>query len=87
MDTVAINSNIYRGAEQYARQHNMSVTDAVEKAISMFLQRVQPKQKMTETKEFKEALAYVTSIVPTEGKAVPVDENGLDALVEQKYKL
>ena len=37
--------------------------------------------------EFKEALAYVKSIVPTEGKPVPADENGMDVLVEQKYKL
>ena len=87
MNTVAINSNVYRGAEQYANLHNISVADAVEKAILLFLQKVQPKQKLMETTEFKEALAYVKSIVPSEGKTVPADENGLDALVEQKYKL
>lgn len=87
MNTVTINSNVYRGAEQYANLHNISVADAVEKAILLFLQKVQPKQKLMETTEFKEALAYVKSIVPSEGKNVPADENGLDALVEQKYKL
>ena len=87
MNTIAINSNVYRDAEQYAHLHNISVTEAVEKAILLFLQKVQPKQKLTETTEFKEALAYVKSIVPTGGKPVPADENGLDALVEQKYKL
>ena len=84
MNTVTINSNVYRGAEQYANLHNISVADAVEKAILLFLQKVQPKQKLMETTEFKEALAYVKSIVPSEEKPVPADENGLDALVEQK---
>lgn len=84
MNTVTINSNVYRGAEQYANLHNISVADAVEKAILLFLQKVQPKQKLMETTEFKEALAYVKSIVPSEGKNVPADENGLDALIEQK---
>lgn len=87
MNTVTINSNVYRGAEQYANLHNISVADAVEKAILLFLQKVQPKQKLMETTEFKEALAHVKSIVPSGGKPVPADENGLDALVEQKYKL
>lgn len=87
MNTVSINSNIYRGAEQYANMHNISVADAVEKAISLFLQKAEPKQKISETSKFKEALAYVKSIVPTEGKPVPADANGLDVLVEQKYKL
>ena len=71
-------------AEQYANLHNISVADAVEKAILLFLQKVQPKQKLMETTEFKEALAYVKSIVPSEEKPVPADENGLDALIEQK---
>lgn len=37
MDTIAINSNIYKGAESYAKMHNMSVTAAIEKAILLFL--------------------------------------------------
>lgn len=48
---------------------------------------MEPKQKISETAEFKEALAYVKSIVPVGGKPVPADENVLDVLVEQKYKL
>lgn len=42
MNTISINGNMYRGAEQYANRHNISV---------------------------------------------PADENGLNVLVEQKYKL
>lgn len=44
-------------------------------------------QKITETTEFKEALAYVKTMVSKGGKPVPADENGLDALVEMKYAL
>lgn len=87
MNTVAINSNVYRSAVQYANLHNISVSDAVEEAILLLLQKVQTKQRLTETKEFNEALTYVKSIVPTGGKSVPTDENGLDVLVEKKYKL
>lgn len=39
MNTIAIDSNIYKGAESYAKLHNISVTAAIEKAISLFLQR------------------------------------------------
>ena len=46
MNTIAIDSNIYKGAESYAKLHNISVTAAIEKAISLFLQKVQPKQKL-----------------------------------------
>ena len=87
MNTIAINSNVYRSAVQYANSHNISVSDAVEEAILLLLQKVQTKQRLTETKEFNEALNYVKSIVPTGGKSVPTDENGLDVLVEKKYKL
>ena len=86
MNTVAINSNIYRDAEEYAHLHNISVADAVEKAILLFLKKMKPQQQLTETTEFKDALAYVKSIVPTGGKSVPADENGLDVLADQKYK-
>lgn len=41
MNTIAIESNIYKGAESYAKLHNISVTAAIEKAISLFLQKVQ----------------------------------------------
>lgn len=37
------------------------------------------------TKEFQDALDYVRTLKARGGKPVPADENGLDALVEQKY--
>ena len=62
MKTIAIDSNIYKGAESYAKLHNISVTAAIEKAISLFLQKVQPKQKLLETAEFNDALSYVKTL-------------------------
>ena len=83
MKTVAIDSNIYKGAESYAKLHNISVTAAIEKAISMFLQKVQPKQRLLETDEFRDALSYVKTLKAKGGKPIPADENSLDALVEK----
>ena len=87
MNTIAIDSNIYKGAESYAKLHNISVTAAIEKAISMFLQKVQPKQRLLETDEFRDALSYVKTLKAKGGKPIPADENSLDALVDKKYAL
>ena len=87
VNTIAIDSNIYKGAESYAKLHNISVTAAIEKAISMFLQKVQPKQRLLETDEFKDALSYVKTLKAKGGKPIPADENSLDALVDKKYAL
>ena len=84
MNTIAIDSNIYKGAESYAKLHNISVTAAIEKAISLFLQKVQPKQKLLETAEFNDALSYVKTLKAKGGKPIPADENSLDALVDKK---
>lgn len=83
MNTIAIDSNIYKGAESYAKLHNISVTAAIEKAISLFLQKVQPKQRLLETDEFRDALSYVKTLKAKGGKPIPADENSLDALVEK----
>ena len=89
-DNYEHNSNwqlIYKGAESYAKLHNISVTAAIEKAISLFLQKVQPKQKLLETAEFNDALSYVKTLKAKGGKPIPADENSLDALVDKKYAL
>lgn len=87
MYQIAINNNVYKGAEMYAKLHNISVSDAIEKAVMSLLQKLQPKQKYTDTTEFKDALAYVKTLKAKGGMPIPVDENGLDALVEDKYAL
>lgn len=62
MNTIAIDSNIYKRVESYAKLNNISVTAAIEKAISLFLQKVQPKQRLLETDEFRDALSYVKTL-------------------------
>ena len=87
MNTISIDSNIYKGAESYAKLHNISVTVAIEKAISLFLQKVEPKQKLLETAEYIDALSYVKTLKAKGGRPIPADENGIEALVDKKYAL
>lgn len=85
MNTVAIDSNIYKGVERYAKLHNITVGDVVEKGVLLLIENFQPKQSIYKTKEFQDALAYVSTMQAKGGKPVPADENGLEALVELKY--
>ena len=43
--------------------------------------------KITESVEYKNALARMKLLSGKGGRPVPVDENGLDALIEKKYQL
>lgn len=45
------------------------------------------KGKITESVEYKNALARMTELSGKGGRPVPADENGLDALIEKKYLL
>ncbi len=85
MNTIVINSKTYQSAELYAKMHNVSISDVVEKAVSLLLQKIQPKESFTETTEFKDALAYVKTLKAKGGKPIPEDENGLEVLVAKKY--
>lgn len=84
---VSINSEIYKGAEQYAKLHNISVIDTIEKAVLLFLQKLQPTHGEKDSMKFEEVVSYVKTLAAKGGKPVPADENGLEALVETKYKL
>lgn len=85
MNTVAIDSNIYKGVERYAKLHNITVGDVVEKGVLLLIENFQPKQSIYKTKKFQDALDYVRTLKAKGGKPVPADENGLEALVEKKY--
>ncbi len=87
MYQVAINKNVYEGANVYAKLHNTTIAETIEKAVLSFLQSKQSKQNFTETTEYKQALAYVKTLKAKGGRPVPEDENGLDALVDKKYML
>ena len=89
MNTITIDSNIYHSVENYAKLHNISVNDVIERGVSLLLGKVLA-SKNTDVKEttgFKEALAYVKTLKAQNGKPVPENENGLEALTDLKYKL
>ena len=89
MNTITIDSNIYQSEENYAKLHNISVNDVIERGVSLLLGKVlAPKNTdVKETTGFKEALAYVRTLKAQNGKPVPENENGLEALTDLKYKL
>ena len=84
MNTISIDTNIYRGAEHYARMHNISITELAEKAILKFVGK-----KTFRLKSEDELSAAVQSLI---GIAKPSnqdeDVNGRDARMEylsEKY--
>lgn len=89
MNTITIDSNIYQSVENYAKLHNISVNDVIERGVSLLLGKVLASQNtdVKETTGFKEALAYVRTLKAQNGKPVPENENGLEALTDLKYKL
>ena len=80
-------ANSFNSFNSCSKKHYPHVTAAIEKAISLFLQKVQPKQKLLETAEFNDALSYVKTLKAKGGKPIPADENSLDALVDRNYAL
>ena len=89
MNTITIDSNIYQSVENYAKLHNISVNDDIERGVSLLLGKVLAPRNtdVKETTGFKEALAYVRTLKAQNGKPVPENENGLEALTDLKYKL
>lgn len=89
MNTITIDSNIYQSVENYAKLHNISVNDVIERGVSLLLGKVLAPRNtdVKETTGFKEALAYVRTLKAQNGKPVPENENGLEALTDLKYKL
>jgi hypothetical protein len=44
MNTIAIDSNIYHGAEMYAKIHNLSINAVIEQGLLLLFDKIQPKQ-------------------------------------------
>lgn len=87
MNTISIDSNIYKGAELYAKLHKISVEAVIEKGLNLLLGDFShAKDVVDENAEFQKALAYVESLTTKGGKSVPADINPMDVFVETKYK-
>ena len=79
MNTITIDSNIYQSVENYAKLHNISVNDVIERGVSLLLGKVlAPKNTdVKETTGFKEALAYVRTLKAQNSKPVPENDSEL----------
>ena len=88
MNTISIDSNIYKGAELYAKLHNISVEAVIEKGLTLLLENLTSKKKVAdENAEFQKALAYVESLTVKGGKPVPADVDSMSIFVDEKYRL
>lgn len=88
MNTISIDSNIYKGAELYAKLHKISVETVIEKGLTLLLGNLTSKKEVAdEDAEFQKALAYVESLTAKGGKPVPADIDPMATFVEEKYKL
>ncbi len=87
MNTVTLNRDTMKYAEEYARQHNISVSDAIERGVMLLWGKLQERPNVAKSVEYQNALAYVKTLKAKGGKPVPATENGLDTLIEEKYAL
>lgn len=88
MNTITIDDNIYRGAELYAKLHNISITKLVEKAI---LNIVSQKEKPFELKKEEELSPEIRSLIGVVKSPSQIEDlNGQNARMEylkEKYSL
>ena len=88
MNTITIDDNIYRGAELYAKLHNISITKLVEKAIQNI---VSQKEKPFELKKEEELSPEIRSLIGVVKSPSQIDDlNGRNARMEylkEKYSL
>lgn len=93
MYEIAINDpKVYLDGEAYARNNNSSLSEMVNRYVASLAAKLRSSKKhqkvaLDKTEDFQNAMNYVKSLSAKEGGTVPADENGLDALVEKKYKL
>lgn len=89
MNTITIDSQLYMAAERYAAARHISVEELIERSIKQIVGFTQKtKVSYKEDMEFKKASAYLDTLsVKDFVRPVPADENGLDALIEDKYEV
>lgn len=80
MNTITIDNNIYRGAEIYAKLHNISVKALIEKAILNIVGNKKNKFELKEEKELSPAIQSLIGIAKPSGNLEDID--GRDARME-----
>ena len=87
MNTISIDTNIYRDAEIYAQMHNISITELVEEALLKFVGK-RENFRLKKEEELSPAVKSLIGIANPSGK--DEDINGRDArmeLLSEKYGL
>lgn len=93
MYQIVINDpTVYLDGETYAKENHSSLEELVNKYVASLATLIRSRKKLqevpfTQTEEFQKALAFVKTKAAKGGNPVPADEDGLEALVEAKYKL
>lgn len=88
MNTVAIDSNIYKGAELYAKLHKISVEAVIEKGLTLLLGKNTLKKEVAdEDVELEKAMKLMETMMIQGGKPVPADVDPMAIFVQEKYGL
>ena len=84
MHTVTIDNHLYKEAILYASRKNISISGLFEYAVRNFmnLHPVKTKGSILDSIEYKKALDEITA--GEQAVAVPADEDGRDARIEQR---
>lgn len=89
MNTVTIDSTLYKEAERFAAQKNMTMSSFFEYAVRKIITAMSsdiPTKTSRDTLKYQQALEYMDSFVADDlAEPVPADEKGIGALVEEKY--
>lgn len=92
MNTIIIDSEMYKLAAEYAERYNMSIKEVVEHGIQLVIGKISPnaakrKKAKADRLSMEKAMDFVKTLSASGGSSVPADENGIEALIEEKYKL
>ena len=63
MNTITIDSNIYQGAERYAKLHHISVNAVIEKGVLLLLNKIQPGQHVEVAAQVSSPKSWVDAFV------------------------
>ena len=86
MNTVTINGDVYQNAQMYARQHNISIEEVVEKGISLLMEKIRSRSARNRSSELEHAMAFMDTIMMKKGGTpIPSDEDGKGIVAKMKY--
>ncbi len=83
MNTINITSSTYNGIVRYAKMHDMSMEETVEKALKQFINSIHIEDKNNESLEA--AYTFIDTIPAKGTNAVPNEERGIEVLIDKKY--